>query len=216
MGTRLPSPKQEEKQVLPGRMPSGLKTVFGDRFLLLIMINAFIQNCFGQALYQIVPAIAHGDEHATGLILGYVGFGAVISILFIQPFFRLSGRIGLKLTGGVLWMGIAILLAGIFPSLGMKCACFFVAGLATSMLFVTASSSVQLMAPPERRAGILGLYTIVSIGIQPMAALWWGWLIDLFDVPAVLMIVGGVEIVLAAGILVFLPFWRNWKMEIPS
>lgn len=197
------------------KTPSGLKAVLGNRFLLLIMVNALIQNCFGQALYQIVPAIAHGDEHATGIILGAVGLGAVISILFLQPFFRMSGRVGLKLTGGVLWMGCAIFLAGLFPSLEMKALCFFIAGLATSMLFVTANSTVQLLAPPERKAGILGLYTIVSIGIQPMAGLGWGLAIDALDVAPVLMIVGGTEVLLGAALLLLLPDWRKWVMRIP-
>lgn len=193
------------------KTPSGFNTIISNKYLLFIMINALLQNFFGQSLYQIIPAIAYGDEHATGIILGAIGLGAVISILFLQPFFRLSGRIGLKLTGGVLWMGITILIAGIFPSLYVKSVCFFLAGLATSVLFITASSSVQLLAPPERKTGILGFYTIVSIGVQPLAGLMWGGFMDLFSVPFVLKIVGVSEIFLASVLLFAFPFWRKWN-----
>lgn len=208
--------KREKTPDIATKAPSGLRAVFDNRFLLLIMVNALIQNCFGQSLYQIVPAIAHGDEHATGIILGSVGTGAVASILFLQPFFRMSGRVGLKLSGGVLWMGCAIFIAGLVPTLHVQSLCFFIAGLATSVLFITASSSVQLLAPPERKAGVLGLYTIVSIGIQPLAGLFWGWTMDRMSVHYVLMIVGGVEVILAAAMLVGLPYWRKWTMEMPS
>lgn len=207
-----PKPQKTEG----GGRISGLSAVLGNRFLLLIIVNALIQNCFGQALYQIVPAIARGDEHATGIILGAIGFGAVISILFFQPFLRMIGRVGLKLTGGVLWMGAAILVAGLVPTLHIQAACFFLAGLATSFLFITASSSVQLLAPPERKASVLGLYTIVSVGIQPLAGLAWGSLMDVIGVSEVLVIVGGVEVLLAAAILFGLPYWRNWRMELPE
>ena len=68
-------------------------------------------------------------------------------------------------------MGSALCVAGIVNVVEVQALCFFFAGLATSTLFVTSSSAVQLLAPPERKSAILGLFSIVTIGVQPLAAM---------------------------------------------
>ncbi|MEG1508327.1 MAG: MFS transporter [Akkermansia sp.] len=190
---------------------SGLKAVLGDKHLLLVMVSALVQNVFGQALYQIVPAITYGDPQSTGLILGSIGAGAVVSILCVLPFIRSSARVGLKLSLGTLWMGGVIGCAGVFPFLHIQQVCFFLAGLATSALFVMTSSTVQLLAAPRQKTAILGLFTTVSVGAQPLAALGWGSMIDSCGVPTTIIFVGSVEVVLSACLL-SIPFWRNWRM----
>ena len=159
-----------KKQRGSGRKVSGLKAVLSTRSLLFIMLSALIQNICGQSLYQIVPALMHGNPRNTGLILGAVGAGAMVSILLVMPFARKSDRVGAKLSSGTLWMGSALCVAGIVNVVEVQALCFFFAGLATSTLFVTSSSAVQLLAPPERKSAILGLFSIVTIGVQPLAA----------------------------------------------
>ena len=56
-------------------------------------------------------------------------------------------------------MGCALCVAGAIPVVEVQALCFFFAGLATSSLFVTSSSAVQLLSPPERKSAILGLET---------------------------------------------------------
>lgn len=197
------------------RSGSGLLIVWRDGRLRMILISALIQNLLGQSLYQIVPALTYGNPSATGALLGAVGAGAVSSILFVMPFLRYSPRIGLNLSCGTLWMGAMFALAGIVPMLQVQTVCFFLAGVATSALFVTTSSTVQLLSPAGHRSRILGLFTIVTIGAQPLAALWWGALLDHIGVPSLLVFVGIVEVVLSVGMLL-VPFWPRWKMEEPE
>ena len=118
------------KQRGAGRKASGLKTVLATRSLLFIMISALIQNICGQSLYQIVPALMHGNPRNTGLILSAVGAGAMVSILFVLPFARKSDRVGAKLSSGTLWMGCALCVAGVVPVVEVQALCFFFAGLA--------------------------------------------------------------------------------------
>ena len=168
---RVADTSAPRKQRGAGRKASGLKAVLATRSLLFIMISALIQNICGQSLYQIVPALMHGNPRNTGLILGAVGAGAMVSILFVLPFARKSDRVGAKLSSGTLWMGCALCVAGAIPVVEVQALCFFFAGLATSSLFVTSSSAVQLLSPPERKSAILGLFSIVTIGVQPLAAM---------------------------------------------
>lgn len=79
---RVADTSAPRKQRGAGRKASGLKAVLATRSLLFIMISALIQNICGQSLYQIVPALMHGNPRNTGLILGAVGAGAMVSILF--------------------------------------------------------------------------------------------------------------------------------------
>lgn len=85
---RVADTSAPRKQRGAGRKASGLKAVLATRSLLFIMISALIQNICGQSLYQIVPALMHGNPRNTGLILGAVGAGAMVSILFVLPFAR--------------------------------------------------------------------------------------------------------------------------------
>lgn len=199
-----------QKQSGGARKISGLKTVFASRILLLIMVSALIQNICGQSLYQIVPALMGGNPRNTGLILGAVGAGAMVSILLVLPFARKSNRIGAKLSSGTLWMGCALCMAGIINVVEVQMVCFFFAGLATSTLFVTSSSSVQLLSPPERRSAILGLFSIVTIGVQPLAAMGWGVLVDTLGVQTTIIMAGGLEALLSIWML-NIPFWRNFQ-----
>lgn len=199
-----------KKQRGIGRKASALRVVLSTRSLLFIMISALIQNICGQSLYQIVPALMHGNPADTGLILGSVGAGAMVSILFVLPFARKSDRVGAKLSSGTLWMGCVLCLAGVFPIVEFQALCFFFAGLATSTLFVTSSSAVQLLAPVERKSAILGLYSIVVIGAQPLAAMGWGVVIDALGVSLTIITAGGLEAVLSI-LMLSVPFWRNFR-----
>ena len=200
------------KQRGAGRKASGLKTVLATRSLLFIMISALIQIICGQSLYQIVPALMHGNPRNTGLILSAVGAGAMVSILFVLPFARKSDRVGAKLSSGTLWMGCALCVAGVVPVVEVQALCFFFAGLATSSLFVTSSSAVQLLAPPERKSAILGLFSIVTIGVQPLAAMGWGAVVDAWGVQTTIVLAGGLEALFSIWML-SVPSWRHFKFS---
>lgn len=191
---------------------SSLRVVMKDRRLLFVLASALVQNIFVQSLYQIVPALTDGNAKSTGLVLGAIGAGALVSILFVLPFVRGNSRVGLKLSVGTLWMGLVIMISGIFPVLPVQQVCFFLCGLATSALFVTTSSTVQVLAPSERKTAILGILTMVTIGTQPMAALVWGALIDLSGVSFTVIFVGAAQTCLSV-LFLSVPFWRRWKIQ---
>lgn len=209
---RVADTSAPRKQRGAGRKASGLKAVLATRSLLFIMISALIQNICGQSLYQIVPALMHGNPRNTGLILGAVGAGAMVSILFVLPFARKSDRVGAKLSSGTLWMGCVLCVAGVIPVVEVQALCFFFAGLATSSLFVTSSSAVQLLSPPERKSAILGLFSIVTIGVQPLAAMGWGAVVDAWGVQMTIVVAGGLEALFSIWML-GVPFWRHFKFS---
>lgn len=190
----------------------GLRAVLATRSLVFIMVSALIQNICGQSLYQIVPALMHGDPRHTGWVLGAVGAGAMTSLLFVLPFARKSDRVGAKLSSGTLWMGGVLVAAGLAPVVEVKVFCFFLAGLATSTLFVTSSTAVQLLAPPERRAAILGLFSIVTVGVQPLAAMGWGVVVDWWGAQTAIMAAGGLEVLFSLWML-SVPFWRHFRFS---
>lgn len=107
-------------------------------------------------------------------------------------------------------MGSALCVAGIVNVVEVQALCFFFAGLATSTLFVTSSSAVQLLAPPERKSAILGLFSIVTIGVQPLAAMGWGAVVDSLGVQATIIMAGGLEALFSIWML-SVPFWRNFR-----
>ena len=202
------------KQRGAGRKASGLKTVLATRSLLFIMISALIQNICGQSLYQIVPALMHGNPRNTGLILSAVGAGAMVSILFVLPFAR-KKRQGGGPNFPQVPCGWDAHCVWPVSSRWWKCrpsVSFFFAGLATSSLFVTSSSAVQLLAPPERKSAILGLFSIVTIGVQPLAAMGWGAVVDAWGVQTTIVLAGGLEALFSIWML-SVPSWRHFKFS---
>src|SRR5258707_15735595 len=51
----------------------------------------------------------------------------------------------------------------------------FLSGLAGPPVFTTVMGLLQFSTPPEMRARVMGLFLMVSFGLQPIAALWIGW-----------------------------------------
>lgn len=194
------------------RKASGLRAVWRNKALLFIMISALIQNVCAQSLYQIIPALMQGHPQNTGTILGSVGAGAVTSILFVLPFVKKFPQLGCKLSGGTMWMGICFIVAGLLPFIEIQASCFFLAGIATSALFVTSSAAVQLLAPVDRRTSILGILSIVTIGVQPLAAMVWGMVVDVCGASVTMILAGGSEFLFSI-LMLCIPFWRKYHFS---
>ena len=62
----------------------------------------------------------------------------------------------------------------------------------------------------ERKSAILGLFSIVTTGVQPLAAMGWGAVVDSLGVQATIIMAGGLEALFSIWML-SVPFWRNFR-----
>jgi MFS family permease len=72
--------------------------------------------------------------------------------------------------------GLALILAGLAPTLGLAYLFVIPMGAALMVLLITGNSMLQLAAKPEARGRVMALYSIVLLGSTPIGAPVTGWI----------------------------------------
>ncbi len=178
----------------------------------LLLTVAFI-NAFGTSIYTIAPSLVEGNAGDTGLLLGAAGAGALFSVFFILPVVNHRvKRIGVALSLSLVWMGFWLFMLSRSQSVAFSVFALFFAGMATTIVYVTNMGLLQVLPPPMLRGRILGLFNIVGVGVQPMAALVIGALADRFSPPTAVL-VSSIMLIFCGAVMLVRPWWRAWQVE---
>lgn len=208
------------RQALPAHRPAAtgpglgevLRMVAGHVQLRSLYACAFALHALGLAMLQMAPALTGGDARATGLVLGAAGAGSLAYAFVLSPFVVRLPRMGLALSLGMVWMGGWLVVAALSPQLPLRLLAMFMFGLATSMVMVSATGSVQVIAPEAQRGRLLGLQSMVGFGSQPLATLGCGALADRIGAGPAVAVVGALAVALAL-LLMLQPPWRRWHLQ---
>jgi len=84
-------------------------------------------------------------------------------------------------------------------------------GLATSQAMVTCTSMVQILSPPAMRGRLMGLFSIIGFGLQPLITLLGGYIADRLGVSTTIALWGLVAVTIAS-VLLAQPQWRGWNL----
>jgi MFS family permease len=163
-----------------GHLLAGLRYVWRTGELRRPLVVLAIVCTFSFNWSVLVPLLAvqtfHGDAGTLGALSAMTGLGSLAAALYManrapKPTMR---RLALFATGS----GLALILAGLPPTLGL--AYFFVVpmGLALMLMLITANSMLQHAAKPEARGRVMALYSIVLLGSTPIGAPISGWLAE--------------------------------------
>ncbi|MFZ4814480.1 MAG: MFS transporter [Phototrophicaceae bacterium] len=134
---------------------------------------------FGIAIVlNVLPAFADhvlgGDAKTLGLLMSSSGAGALVGITVFAPLAQAQKRIGMMMAFAGIGAGSAFALLAMTNLLWVAMLGLFAAGLAMPTLLSTTMGLLQVSAPPMMRGRVISLYTMVSFGLQPLAALWIG------------------------------------------
>ncbi len=161
---------------------------------------------------NILPAVATkvlgGDAGTLGVLMSASGAGALIGTLFLAPWARTFQRIGLMLALATLVSALSFSLLGLSKTQIVSMVALFMAGSIAPFVFITVMGLLQFDSPPEMRARVMSLFTMVSYGLQPIAALWIGWSADHFGIQPAILINATLMLV---GALVML--WRILRVQ---
>jgi MFS family permease len=92
----------------------------------------------------------------------------------------------------------------------------FLGSVGAPTIMTMALGLVQLMAPPDMRARLLSLFTMISFGLQPFAAFLIGQSAERFgvrtaiEINSILLIIGALAMLLLRGDL------RRWEVKAPQ
>jgi MFS family permease len=141
-------------------MPAGERTSVADRLVFVVILMASV---FAMAQGLSYPLLAFILERQgvppvlIGLNTAMTPLGIIASSPLIPPLARRIGAGRLAL-GSALVLAVLLAIVGAWQSLAVWFPARFLLGFAVNGLFVTSETWVNLLAPPERRGRLLGIY----------------------------------------------------------
>lgn len=179
----------------------------------LIRTTAFI--LFAASGWALLPLIARvelaGGPGTYGLLLSFVGLGAVGAILFLPRLHELLSRDHLVLGASLVYAATIIALATLRNEAAL-CGAMMVSGAAWVGVLWSLQVAAQTAVPAWVRGRALSLYIMVFSGGMALGSLVWGWVAASTTVPTALLLSSG-------GIMVAALAVRNFSLgsrEIPD
>jgi len=203
-----------------GQLTEGLRYVRSHPRLQDLILFVVLVTFFALSALNILPSFASeilkGDADTLGFLLSASGAGALLGTLFIVPWTQATRRTGLAIGGSVLWIGLWFFLFSFTTYLPLSMAALFFGSMGAPAVIATSLGLAQVMAPPEMRARLLSLLTMVSFGLQPLASLLIGFSAERLGTPLAirlngLLLIGGVALMLGARAEL-----RRWEMSRPQ
>lgn len=206
---------QNARQQAAASLGEALRYVIHHPQLRSIVLSMGVLNAFGISVYAIVPALVAGNAYNTGYLLGAAGAGSMCCIFFVMPFVNQVKRMGLVLSGGLIWMGVWLVVLSRSTWFPFSVFAIFLAGFATTVVWVGSLGLIQVIPPSTMRARLLGMFSIVSFGVQPIAALLLGSLADRIT-PASAVLASSLTMTLFAAVTLAQPAWRKWQIPLET
>ncbi len=168
---------------------------------------------FGLGTLTLMPAVADGDPQRTGLLLAAAAGGSLIYAVFLSPVISYIQHMGLVISLTLVWMGAWLLVAALAPWLELRMLSLFMFGLATSQAMVACTGMVQWLAPAGMRGRLMGLFSILGFGLQPLATVAGGYIADRVGVTTTLALWALFAMTIASALLLQ-PGWRKWDLSV--
>ncbi len=208
--SRFKNRTASERSEAPGRMSEGLRLIFSDRRLVLLVLMvatlAGLQGMEAGVLVLLATTEWGVRQGAYGLFLG---FGAVGSLLGSFAASSLVGRIGSArtLVAAAVSSGLAYLLMASAKTWILAAPAFVLVGLAVGAGSVVATSLRHRFTPPELQGRVGGAWRGVIWGAAPVGALAAGVVATVGGLRLPLVIAGALQCVV--GVVLARPLLRH-------
>jgi MFS family permease len=182
----------------------GYRAARRDPVIWAVIVTAAVYNLGASGatlvgLPTLAKLVLDGGDQGVGILFGALGGGALAGIALTSFVARLP-RQGIVAGLTDVAMGVAVMAAGLAPSLWVAVPCLVVAGAfgaAGGVIFLTLA---QMRCPPEIRGRVMALLSLSLFGLTPLAYGFGGLLGDLLG-PRGIMLAGG-GIVMLCGLMV--------------
>lgn len=186
-----------------GQLVDGLRYVAARPDLVVVMTLVFCVSTFGINFFTTLAIAArnvfHRDASGYGLLSTMIAIGTFAgAMLAARRSTKGKPRLRLMIIGGLAFGGLEMLL-GVMPTYASFGVALIPVGVAMMTFATTANSVIQLTVDPAMRGRVMGLYTLVFLGGNPIGGPMTGWLAAEFGGRAP-FVVGGAVSVLAAGV----------------
>jgi MFS family permease len=187
-----------------GQLREGFRYVRADRRMRTPLLMMAVIGTLAFNFQVVIPLIATDvfglGAGGFGALTGVMGTGAVVGGLVAASRRGVSYR---RLLGLTFAMGVAILGAGLAPTLTTEVVALFLMGMASFAFIATANTTLQLTSRPDMRGRVMALYAIAFLGSTPVGSPIVGWICAVWGARAGFL-VGGAAALVAGGVA-----WRS-------
>ncbi len=212
--------RNASKRSALGQLADGLRYVRSQPRLQDLILLVVLVTFFALSSLNILPSFAGevlgGGADTLGFLLAASGAGALIGTMFIVPTIQSTRRLGLALSGAVMWIGGWFLVFSFTRQLPLSMLALFCGSLGAPAVIATSLGMAQVMAPLEMRARLISLLTMVSFGMQPLAALLIGFSAENLGTALAIRLNGLMLILVVGLVLVWRVDLRQWEFSRPQ
>jgi MFS family permease len=188
------------------KIVEGFRFVIRNRPIHALLILLSIASVTGMPFTVLMPVFAdrilHGGPKALGWLTGCAGMGALGAALLLasrQTLKGLSGWIAASATA----FGVGLLIFALSRTFLFSALILVPVGFSLMLQMGSSNTLIQSMVPDHLRGRVMGVYSMMLMGMAPFGGLLAGVVADRFGAPTTVAI-GGVICLAAAGI-----FWTQ-------
>jgi MFS family permease len=206
-----PGPSSRPRKSVTGDITEGLRYALGDASLRGLVIMAFLPSLFGFTLFALLPAWAREalnvDSSDLGLLMMFMGVGALVGTLGLASARKFNRRGLLLLVNSVIW-GVALAGLALSPSYLIAIPFLMLIGLLSSIFMSLNMTLMQLYSVPEMRGRVMSI-AMMTFGLMPLGALPFGTIAEYMGTPNALAISGLLLAVLTLAFGFAYPHFRK-------
>ncbi len=199
------APRQKQRKVIGFwlQLREGFAYTFGERPIRRVISLIAWVSMIGASYVTLMPVyvsrVLKGGPHSLGFLLGAVGCGALLGALVLASRPTTEG-IERILVGGTLLFGLGLVAVSHVRTFWLAMPLMLFAGLGMMVQMASANTFIQQMVSDDKRARVMSIYIMASMGAMPVGSLLVGSLASAIGVKATIAM-GGV--LTLAGAVVF-------------
>jgi MFS family permease len=174
-----------------------------------LSVTVFIFSSL-QLTAPIADAVLKGGPELVGYLLAASGAGALFGVLVVAPQVQRIDRAGMALSAALLWSGLWLVLTSFFTWAPLTIMGIFLYSISIPVVLATVGALIQMLAPPDMRARLLSVSSMLSTGMQPLGALMVGWLGNAIGPMATIRVNGLLMATIALSLLLLHRQFRSW------
>jgi MFS family permease len=172
--------------------------------LLILALTCLLGMPYSVLLPVFAGTVLHGGAHTLGWLTAASGLGALASALALAMRKSIKGLTRI-LQAAVVLLGVGLILFGLSHVLWLSLLLMVVVGFGLIQAAAVCNTIIQSLVPDDKRARVMGYYTMAFFGAAPFGSLMAGALAQHIGAPHTVMLTGTFCIVGAAWFTLQLP-----------
>jgi MFS family permease len=166
------------------QMKDGIDYVRRDRRMLGLLVSLVAISIFGMPAMVLLPAFAktvfHTGPKGMGFLYAALGAGAIVSTVTLS-FTKNFRRQGVRIFASGIFFALAMIAFSQCRNYHMSLFLIALAGTGMTAAVAMTNSTLQMLAPPELRGRVMGIYIMVFLGMMPVGSFIVGFVAKYLD-----------------------------------